>query len=199
MAAKTIGYWDYDPEALLRCETCGWRGPGSANQEPYDTLLDVHCPECDRMLLIVPYPTTKQTRAAAAAGNERAIAELPSYERMEARAERAKGTHLTAPEQLPELAGEELVIEWDLEEADDERWTVLRHDGAELWRELAYWEGYERFAEVFTIGAARYGERLAELRPTEASEMYLYGDKLSAPDTVAALNAGLKERGSKRA
>lgn len=83
MAAKTIGYWDYDPEALLRCETCGWRGPGSANQEPYDTL--------------------------------------------------------------------------------------------------------------------RYGERLAELRPTEASEMYLYGDKLSAPDTVAALNAGLKERGSKRA
>ena len=38
----------------------------------------------------------------------------------------------------------------------------------------------------------RYGSRLAEVRPTPASEVYLYGDKLSAPQTVDALNAGLR-------
>jgi hypothetical protein len=61
----------------------------------------------------------------------------------------------------------------------------------EIWRELAYYEGYRRFAAVFEILRERYGSRLAEVRPTPASELYLYGDKLSAPDTIDALNASL--------
>jgi hypothetical protein len=56
---------------------------------------------------------------------------------------------------------------------------------------LAYYEGYRRFAAVFEILRERYGSRLAEVRPTPASELYLYGDKLSAPDTIDALNASL--------
>ena len=83
------------------------------------------------------------------------------------------------------------MIDWDLEGQDDEDWTVLRHDGQEIWRELAYYEGYQRFAAVFEILRERYGSRLAEVRPTPASEVYLYGDKLSAPETVERLNASL--------
>lgn len=83
-------------------------------------------------------------------------------------------------------------IDWDFEECDGETWTVLRHDDDEIWRELAYYEGYERFAAVFDLLSERYGARLKEVRPTSASEMYLYGDKLSAPDTIARLNGSLK-------
>ena len=36
------------------------------------------------------------------------------------------------------------------------------------------------------------GSRLLEVQPTPASEVYLYGDKLTAPQTVARLNATLK-------
>jgi hypothetical protein len=57
--------------------------------------------------------------------------------------------------------------------------------------ELAYYEGYRRFAEVFGILRERYGPRLAEVRPTPASGIYLYGDEFSARATIDALNASL--------
>ena len=41
----------------MTCRSCGWTGPGKGNEELYEELLDVSCPECDRMILIVPYPT----------------------------------------------------------------------------------------------------------------------------------------------
>src|SRR4051812_13445046 len=141
------------------------------------------------MLLIVAFPTIEETRAAAAAGNPRAQAELPSVEAREERLSRSQELELKTADQLPQLQGDALRIDWDLEERDDEHWTVLRHDGKEIWSELAYYEGYERFAQVFEILRERYGSRLAEVRPTPASELYLYGDKLSAPQAIAELNA----------
>jgi hypothetical protein len=98
---------------------------------------------------------------------------------------------LREPGQLPVLEDAQIVIAWDFEERDGEHWTVLRHGAVEIWRELAFYEGYERFAEVFDILRQRYGTRLRELRPTPASATYLYGDRLSAPQAVEDLNATL--------
>ena len=83
-------------------------------------------------------------------------------------------------------------IAWDFEEADGECWTVLRHEGAGVWRELACWERYERFEKVFDMLRERYGPRLVGVHPTAASEVYLYGDKLSAPATIDRLNRGVE-------
>ena len=68
--------------------------------------------------------------------------------------------------------------------------------GREIWRELAYFEGYTRFEKVFAILGERYGSRFREVRPTPESELYLYGDRLSAPDIVRRLNATLSESSS---
>jgi hypothetical protein len=146
------------------------------------------------MLLIVALPTTEETRAAAAAGNARAKAELPNVDAREERLNRAQDRELKSADQLPDLEGDTLRIDWDLEERDGEHWTVLRHRDREVWRELAYYEGYQRFADVFKLLHERYGSRLAEVRPTTASEVYLYGDKLSAPQVIARLNASLNAR-----
>lgn len=143
------------------------------------------------MLLIVPWPTGDETREAAAAGNPRAVAELPKVEAREARLERADRLELKEPGQLPELAGPSLRIAWDFIERDGETWTVLRHEGDELWVELAFYEGYERFAEVLEILRERYGERLVALEPTRDSWLYLYGDRLWTVDAVTRLNASL--------
>ncbi len=190
--ARYVAYWEYDPDAPLTCPDCGWSGSGAGSQELFEELFDVSCPQCDSMLLIVPYPTAAETRAAAAAGNPKAQAELPNVESRLKRLDRAQELELRTPEQLPELRGKNLRIDWDLEERDDEQWTVLRHKGREIWRELAYYEGYERFARVFELLRERYGPRLKEVRPTAASELYLYGDKLSAPERIEKLNASLK-------
>lgn len=42
--------------------------------------MDVTCPQCEQMLLIVTFPTAEATRAAAAAGNTKAQRE---FERVE--------------------------------------------------------------------------------------------------------------------
>jgi len=192
--ATHLNYWDYDPDASIDCPACDWRGRARDHQDYFDALLDVRCPKCDRMILIVSYPTIAETRAAAAAGNERAQAELPNVNTRERFLERAKELELKGPDQLPPLTDQSLQIVWDFEEREGENWTVLRHGDREIWREIAYYEGYERFKEVFEILLARYGSRLVEVRPTRASEIYLYGDKLSAPDGVDRLNRSLARR-----
>lgn len=193
MSARHLGSWEYDRDAELTCPSCGWVGRGADNEELYEELLDVCCPECDRMLLIVPHPTGDETRAAAAAGNPRAQAELPNVDAREAFLDRAAKLELREARELPELDGDQFVIAWDLEELDGDHWAVLRHDGREIWREIAYFEGYERFAVVFEILRERYGSRLSAVNPTPASEHYLYGDKLSAPETIDHLNALLRD------
>lgn len=188
---KHLEFWDYDRDAPITCPDCGWTGRGADNEDYFEELLDVRCPECDRMLRIVSFPTPEETRAAAA-GNARAQAELPNVDARESFLDRAQRTELKTADQLPHLESDIVVVDWDFEERDGENWTVLRHEGREIWRELAYWEGYERFATVFALVQERYGNRLREMRPTPASEVYLYGDKLSAPGRIDSLNASLR-------
>ncbi len=69
----------------------------------FEDLFDLRCPRCDRILLIVSYPTFAETRAAAAAGHPRAIADLPQVVAQEAFLARAEASELKDPEQLPEL------------------------------------------------------------------------------------------------
>jgi hypothetical protein len=197
MGADYQEYWVYNQnrDTPLTCAACGWTGYGSDHEHVHGNLLDVSCPECGTTILIVPFPTLEQTQVAADAGNTGAQEELP---RMEARQiehqsflRRATPQELRDATELPDLDGDRLVIDWDFEETGEERWTVLRHGIHELWREVAYFEGYGRFEDVFNILRTRYGSRLAEVRPTPGSELYLYGDKPSSQQVIADLNASL--------
>jgi len=188
-------YWDYDRNVDI---SCGWAGPAREGEGFFEQLLDVRCPECDRALFKVLFPTSEETRAAAAAGNPRAQAELTHLDARESFLERAARLELKKAAHLPDLDGDRLVIDWDFDDRDAEKWTVLRHGGKEVWRELAYYEGYERFAAVFKLLRERYGSRLAEVRPTPASATYLYGDtwasETRASKTINRLNASLSGR-----
>ena len=125
--AEHVTFWDYDPEMSVTCRHCGWTGHAGDHQDLHREVLDVRCTVCDTMLLIVAYPTLAETRDAAAAGDERARADLSKMQEHEA------------------------------------------------WHERQ-----------------RYGSRLAGVRPTPVSEMWLYGDRLSAPDVIDRLNASLR-------
>lgn len=92
---------------------------------------------------------------------------------------------------LPELAGEELRFVWDTSGGDTDPRTSILHEGGILWTEPARWEGISRFVAVVGLLRERYGERFAELAPTQRSWLYLYGDDMSAPQR--AVNAQLPE------
>jgi len=141
-------------------------------------LFDVYCPKCDAREGFRSFPSHGQIRDAAAAGDPRAIAEIPSLDREEASLSRAVSTLLRDPADLPELEGDELELIWDFEPGGQGRdnLTVIRHGERELWRETAFWEGGDRFAQVFTILRRRYGWRLVCLNPTYESLGDLGGD-----------------------
>lgn len=56
--ALIIEYEDYSEDMPLECSVCGWKGTPKESGwiEYYDDLLDVSCPNCQKMLLVVGYP-----------------------------------------------------------------------------------------------------------------------------------------------
>ena len=56
--ANCIEYQDYNEDLQLECPICGWRGTskeGDINTDS-DFVLDVSCPNCEKMLLVANYP-----------------------------------------------------------------------------------------------------------------------------------------------
>ncbi len=196
MSAKILSFYDYDRERSISCP-CGWSGICSENEDYFRQVLDIRCAKCDRMLLIVEYATHEETRTAAAAGNKQAIKDLASVNDREAFFARAEEHALTDASDLPDLEGDDLVIEWDFESHEREKGkdsiTILRHGDQVLWREVAFYEGINRFKEVLWILRQKYGSRLVELRPTTASDLYLCGDDIQADSKIKALNANLRQ------
>jgi hypothetical protein len=186
--ARRFSYFDAWRHAELPCD-CGWRGPLRPEQaEPYESLLEFSCPNCDACLAIVTYPTDVEMLEN--------LDELPAPERAgvlkrQQFMEEAGRLALQRPEQLPDLDGDTLELSWDFVTDDEIRYTVIRHAGTVVWRELAVWEGIDRFEDIAAMLKARYGERLRDLIPTKASEPYLYGDKLAGPDTVEGIRKTL--------
>jgi hypothetical protein len=144
--------------------------------------MESECPRCSKLVALVQFPTAEEVEQNEPEGS-------PFKEQVRATQKRwsaFRAMGLKLAEQLPEIAGEEVLLEWDFE-ADglDEKWTVIRNGEQEVFRELAFWEGWERYMLVAAILKEKYGARLVDLRPTERSLLYLWGDKLSAPAKIA--------------
>lgn len=54
--------------------------------------------------------------------------------------------------------------------------TVIRYGSVDVWREVAYYEGYSRFCDVLKLLSEKYGDRFVDLAPTIRSMNMLYGD-----------------------
>jgi hypothetical protein len=62
---------------------------------------------------------------------------------------------------------------------------VIRKAGQEIFRELAFWEGWRRYLEVAAILKCKYGNQLLDLRPSGQSWLYLLGDSSVAGERIA--------------
>ena len=182
---RKFEYYDDWKETTFTCETCGWTGKldGKKQDDPDMEILDwtgawYSCPRCRKGIAWVVFPTYGQLQERAKTGDPEAVKEWRKLQPVIRREEAYERDKLKSPSQLPEIDGEALGFEWDIvDEKDGEGYNVLRVQGREIWRELAWYENLARFYEVKAIIKVRYGPRFRSLTPAEGSSIWLYGDK----------------------
>ncbi len=171
-------YYDDWQSAQFECKACGWKGSGTEliEGEPFSDLYEANCPKCRECVTTVMFPTIEEARS-----NWDKVPPLDRMmvEYMEAHQASFEARKLFAPEQLPDVEGDDLVIVWDIDQFNGGD-TIIRYGNLELWREPAFYEGYWRFSEVVDLLMQKYGERVQDLVPTRKSGNFLYGDSGSA-------------------
>ena len=80
--ALLLDYYEYNRHERLTCPNCSRSGQAEqATLDHHEELFDISCPRCEKMLLVVGYPTLEHIRQAAAAGNaEAGKGHFASYE-----------------------------------------------------------------------------------------------------------------------
>jgi hypothetical protein len=144
-------------------------------------------------LAIVTHPLTKESRKH---WDRLDSSQRQAVKKVEERAALFESENLATADQLPELGGDDLVFEWDIQDKktdSGEVKTVIRFEGKTVWKEPAFYEGYRRYGEVAEILKAKYGRRLRDLVPTDESKLYLYGDSSYAPESVAQCRQELRK------
>jgi len=182
-----MDYFEYR-KSKVSCPKCAWSGFGHETRSQLTTLdaFEHGCPGCGERLEITAVPAAEEAQ------------ELTDVERQAVeKSERAHRAYLAAtlrsPEQLPELEGDTLVLEWDHVQEPDGAHLVIRTGERIVWQEPAYFECFRRFGEIAHLLTLKFGPRLADLVPTEASLPYLYGDEITAERRVALIRRRIAE------
>jgi hypothetical protein len=178
--SKMQDYYDFNIEGSIVCSACGWEGLATTALNLVGDIVEIDCPKCGGPIARLVCPTPDETRAAASAGNPRALADLEEAEAADAEWAKRKASMIDPTIRLPELPGDELAVDWELEERGKESWYVLRCGGVELAREIAGFEDWHRYRSVVEVLQTRYGSRLKSVTPSDAARFHLGGDSLTA-------------------
>ncbi len=177
-------------KAHFDCKKCGWSGSGDdlrpSAVSAYDYFLC--CPGCKEVVDTVRTPTFKEAREHWDELDEASRQQVLRGEQVQKEYRERK---LTDPEQLPTIPDEKIVLTWDMEyeEGGD---VLIKHGDRIIWSEPSFYENSDRFQEVANLLLQKYGRRLADLVPTDATIVYLIGDHLSAASRVEAVRERIR-------
>ncbi len=182
------------PTSPVTCD-CGWAGTWEdLDQEPFEQLLQLSCPECDTHTNVL-FPTTAEIRDAAAAGNPDALKQLQSVDQQRER--RTKHPEASSPTQLPGLPADGpriLRVDHEYPERDprdpDGPWLVVIAGSQILWRQPAYWEDVDGGERFLRIVWERYGDQIDEVDLSHAALCYICGDRWNQLGRIEAAALG---------
>lgn len=195
MPQKTLRWLDNWRILELKCEQCGWIGHVNENQLSYSDSMVLaeryfKCPCCELVLLTIEHSAPWEEIQAN-------MDKLSEHERHSILSQHDKWKkfeqcQLKSLDLLPELGEGPDFLTWDLKErAHGELSNVIQHGPHVIWEQPALWEGSLEFARIAKIIAQRYGDKITDLRPTEAANFYLLGDDFSAQRTIYAARRAL--------
>jgi hypothetical protein len=177
---EQVAYYSSWQTDTWQCR-CGWLGTGKdAGWEPFDSLVQVDCPQCDHRLCLVIFPDDAETKVAAEAGNEEAQ-RAASDEKQRARREvQFKTTKLVRASQLPLLKGVEEIdfVLWCDETSKDPVYILLAN-GEEIHREQAWFGSNAPLRRYCRYVTKRYGEQVKTFTIDGTAVVWLSGDSLT--------------------
>ena len=212
-------YYRYK-EIEFSCKKCKWKGKGSeADDDADDYGMPILCPKCYENVGYVMYPTQDEVLEFGSEKDKEGVRKRRKFVK-EAEESKLKPDPFSKKDtkeivkDLKTILGKDMSkfivdkvditlpkidskvpfkLKWSLVRDDQKRYTVVMHENQEIWRELAYYEGYYRFGDVAKILQNFYGvERMKDLIPMPNSELYLYGDALRSLDYVEEIRGELK-------
>ncbi len=155
---------------------CGWRGLGNETEtELFDELFKFLCPKCGIGIGLVEYPFEFETRDAASQGNPEATRDLAGIERGKTQAKKILASQIKQINELNDTSDQIINIEFLLDDAD---YLVISGSGAELGRELCFFESIEPIERLLPLLIDKFGDRIKTVKWDRAA-LYLCGDKTS--------------------
>ena len=181
-------YYDWQ-EGVVRCAEGDWSGKGkdATVRESFDDGAEYECPKCGLYFGFCAYPSLAEVRTDPRADPADRLAADHRAERL-TQFERAK---LLLPSQLPDLAPAPATLVWDVTGPAGAGDVVVRAGQRVIWRELSWYENYQRFGEIASILWKKYGAGLKDLAPSPESELDLYGDSLRSVASVQSVRDAL--------
>jgi hypothetical protein len=184
-------YSDWKSEQC-KCFNCKWTGFGSELEQGdvFEQLFEMCCPSCGEHVMVISHPTNEESRAN---WDKESPADKKLVEVNERHHADFAKRKLSSPDELPDLAGDNLVFAWDMSSGDMPD-TIIRQGDTIIWQEPAFFDGFGRFIEVAGILSQKYGSRFQDLIQTQDSEMYLYGDNSGAPYAIDKCRQQIRAR-----
>lgn len=176
-------------EHQYTCDNCGWSGKGEVLKQGdlYEEGFEVNCPECKELLELVVFPTIEEVlKFGTGEEKKQAREEMEFWEQWQAMS-------LKSADELPEIAGDDLVFEVEERKYKKKEFLFLLYDGKEIWKEPLLYEYYERFIDIGKVLQEKYGNRMKDLVPPD-NRSSLYGDRLSSIDRVKEFRKSLKDK-----
>jgi|SRR5690606_13632077 len=166
-----IGYYQYKNQDF-ECSKCSWKGKGESLivGETFNELFEVHCPECNYKLTHIMHPTVEEFMQF---GSKKEVKEFQSQM---SEFQKTKQSQLKSIERLPDIE-KEGVIKFRIKEEKKGKteYLVIYADDVELWRELLFYEYFDRYIEIAKMLKQKYGSRMTDLIPDDFVP-WMYGD-----------------------
>ncbi len=181
-------YYTYQKE-IFKCIKCGWSGFGEEVTQGglFEDGFEVNCPQCHHLFELIPFPTFDEVMQY---GSEEEKLEV---QKQISQGDKIEKSQLKSISQLPEI-NKDGKIKFHLKEEKAKRkeYLVIYADDKEIWRELMYFEYYDRYIEFAKILKQKYGSRMTDLE-TDDFVPWMYGDcSLSEIQKVKEFRKSLK-------
>jgi len=184
----------------FKCKKCSWEGLGSQSIDLTDVIgaLGVNCPDCHALIEFIYFPSTQEIlKYGTTQDKEEAEKWIKEKAELKAKwaAQEKQYPDLSSPEQLPDIASDEIIItlreEGERSDIYKHEFIVLYFGEQEIWRVhngFEYYTCYLRWGEILK---EKYGERLVDFEVAEYT-VDLGGDSGSAFDKVDRFRKTLK-------